>query len=150
MGPVTTRSIDRSRTTADATTEEPPAEAVADLNEATIVGSLSGEPERRTLPSGSLAVSFSLTVRIPGEKTTSVPVVWYDPPKRVAAWNVGDVLAVRGSVVRRFFQGAGGLGSSTEVVVRHGDLWRRKRAASKLLSRSVDRLRSVQELRDRG
>lgn len=147
MGPVTTRSIDRTQS-ADSPTGEPPAQAAPDLNEAVIVGSISGEPERRTLPSGSVALSFSLTVRVPGERTTSVPVVWYDPPKRVDAWSTGDVVAVRGSVVRRFFRGAGGLGSSTEVVVRRGDLWRRKRAVSTVLAASLDRLRSTQALRE--
>ena len=37
--------------------------AVADTNMALVIGRLVAEPESRTLPSGSIAASFSLTVR---------------------------------------------------------------------------------------
>lgn len=42
---------------------EPSPSAVADTNMALVIGRLVAEPESRTLPSGSIAVSFSLTVR---------------------------------------------------------------------------------------
>ncbi len=113
------------------------------LNQSTIVGQLVAIPDRRTLPSGSVAASFSLTVRVAGAKTTSVPIVWYDPPKRIDTWVDDDLVVVRGAVVRRFFQSAGGLGSSTEVVVDEAELWRHRAKAQRLFDACASSLRSV-------
>jgi len=44
-------------------------------------------------------------------------MVWYDPPKRIARLAKGKTVVVRGAIVRRFFRGGGGLGSSTELVI---------------------------------
>jgi len=117
----------------------PPREPIT-LNSTTIIGSLSAEPDYRILPSGVTAASFSVTVRAAGEKTTAVPVVWYDPPKRFQTWQPQDDIVISGSVVRRFYRGAGGLGSSTEVVVRRGELVRRVAPAMKLLARDLEQL----------
>lgn len=114
------------------------AAAETGVNVALLVGQLVAEPESRTLPSGSCAVSFSLTVRTPGTKTTSVPAVWYDPPKRVQRWASGDLVIAQGSVVRRFFQTATGLGSATEVVVQCGELIRHHGKAAALRQRTED------------
>ena len=114
---------------------EPSPSAVADTNMALVIGRLVAEPESRTLPSGSIAASFSLTVRSTGEKTTSVPAVWYDPPKRVLKWVAGERVVAHGSVVRRFFRGAGGLGSATEVVVHQAELERHSAKAVRLVTR---------------
>ncbi len=122
---------------ADATNAK---ETGSGMNQAIIVGEMIAEPERRTLPSGTAAASFSLTVRSAGRKTTSVPIVWYDPPKRMASWKLGDMIAVRGSVVRRFFRGGGGLGSSTEVVVEQAELVRQGTKLVALLNRTCDEL----------
>lgn len=118
-------------------------DTTAALNESTIVGRLVAEPEFRDLPSGVVAASFSLTVRAPGEKTTSVPIVWYDPPKRLNSWAVDETAVVRGAVVRRFFQTGGGLGSSTEVVVRNAELWRHRAKAAAVLTKSVRSVESA-------
>lgn len=104
----------------------------SDLNVVLVAGQLTSEPEQRILASGSVAFSFSLTVRAPGEKTTSVPAVWYDPPQRALRWAGGDAVVVQGSVVRRFFRGGGGLGSSTEVVVQRGELGRHRAKAERI------------------
>ncbi len=108
------------------------------LNLALLIGQLVADPESRTLPSGSRAVSFSVTVRTPGAKTTSVPVVWYDPPKRVMRWASGDVVIAQGSVVRRFFQTGAGLGSATEVVVQRAELIRHHGKTAALIQRTED------------
>lgn len=89
----------------------------AELNTSLVLGTLAGEPEERLLPSGTRAVSFSLTVRSTVAKTTSVPMVWFDPPKRFSQLKVGQRVLARGSVVRRFYRSGSGLGSATEVVV---------------------------------
>ena len=106
-----------------------------DINVVLVAGRLVHDPESRTLPSGSVAVSFSMTVRTPGEKTTSVPAVWYDPPKRVLRWSAGDDVVTQGAVVRRFFRTGAGLGSATEVVVQRGELARHLRKASAVRQR---------------
>jgi hypothetical protein len=108
------------------------------VNLALLVGQIVAEPESRTLPSGSCAVSFSLTVRTPGAKTTSVPAVWYDPPKRVLRWASGSMVIAQGSVVRRFFQTGAGLGSATEVVVERAELIRHHGKTAALIQRTED------------
>jgi single-stranded DNA-binding protein len=113
------------------------------LNQAIIMGQFVAEPEFRTLPSGSVAASFALRVRSSTAKTTSVPVVWYDPPKRLGTWTVGEMVIVRGSVVRRFFQAARGLGSSTEVVVRDGERARHHVKSQTIRDRGASELRTV-------
>ena len=123
-----------SEATAKAATITTHAPDRADVNLALVSGSLASEPEARSLPSGSVAMSFSLTVRKPGHKTTSVPIVWYDPPKRVNQWKPGDVVVVSGQVVRRFFRGSGGLGSATEVVVVSAQLARHTAKVDRLLA----------------
>ena len=107
----------------------------ADTNIALVIGALVAEPETRTLPSGSVAASFSVTVRTLGEKTTSVPMVWYDPPKRLFRWTPGEQVITHGSVVRRFFRSTGGLGSATEVVVQSAELMRHETKGARLMAR---------------
>lgn len=105
-------------------------------NRAVIVGELVTAPESRSLPSGGEVVSFSLTVRLHGVASTSVPMVWYDPPKRVARWRVGETVVAAGSVVRRFYQAGGRVGSRTEVTVSHAYPARFK-AARQIVVREV-------------
>lgn len=118
------------------------------VNEACVVGQLVGEPERRVLPSGTIAMSFSLTVRSPGIKTTSVPMVWYDPPNRFDRWCIGDNIVARGPVVRRFFRSAGGLASATEVVVEKAELTRHRAKAARVLASAQRRLATIAEAID--
>jgi len=110
------------------------------VNEAIVCGQLVAEPEMREMPSGSSAASFSLTVRRVGEKTTSVPVTWFDPPARLASWSVGDMIVCRGPVVRRFYQTGGGVGSATEVTVREAHLARHPRTAQKVVQKTATEL----------
>jgi len=98
-----------------------PTSEPAALNAAVIVGELVSELEQRTLPGGTNLINFSVTVRKSGTATTSVPVAWYDPPARTANWALGDQLIVIGSVVRRFYQSNGRVGSTTEVVAKAAD-----------------------------
>lgn len=130
--PTSTTPIINSATSADAD----PKPVNEDLNLALIVGQLVAEPETRTLPSGSVAASFSLTVRTKGNKTTSVPAVWYDPPKRMLRWGPGEHVIASGAVVRRFFRGAGGLGSATEVVVEQAELVRHEAKTARVVARA--------------
>lgn len=90
-------------------------------NQAVVIGELVQGPERKDLPSGTSVVSFSLTVRAEGEKTTSVPLSWFDPPKRVDRWKPGDHLLAIGPIVRRFYQAGGVTASRTDIDVRHAE-----------------------------
>lgn len=107
-------------------------------NQALVIGELVTEPERRTLPGGTELFAFGLTVRRDGHATTSVPIVWYDPPKRVNSWKLGAVIAVCGPVVRRFYRAGGVTASRTEVNVVQAQLLTAKRGMQKLLSAYVD------------
>ena len=121
------------------------AESAVACNLALIVGELVTEPELRTLPAGTKILSFSLTVRQPGERTTSVPLTWFDPPKRTSSWKVGTQLVACGPVVRRFYQYAGGTGSRTEVQVEHADVVTRRSVAKKLIGGVGDRVAATLE-----
>lgn len=97
------------------------------MNFVIVSGHLSSEPTVRDLQSGSVLVSYELTTRI-DDMAVSVPLVWFDPPKRPAV-GAGDEIRAIGSVRRRFYRSGGSTQSRTEVVVsslaRVGD----KRAA---------------------
>jgi single-stranded DNA-binding protein len=114
-----------------------------DVNLVLVQGTITGEPELRTLPSGSQVLDLSVRVRKPGSKTTSLPVAWHDPPKRATQWGSGDAIVVTGSVVRRFFRGRSGLGSSTEVIVTHGELVRHQGKAARVVQRAANAVASV-------
>lgn len=129
MGTKASKNTNRANNDADASSAE-------GLNQATIVGELVREPTTRVLKSGMAAVSFSLTVRLPGRASTSVPVVWYDPPARIERWQVGDIIVVLGSVTRRFFRSGGSLASATEVVVERGERAAHRAKAKALLQRA--------------
>lgn len=86
------------------------------LNLAVVRGVLSREPDLRVLPSGSVVVSYEVTVPRPDGPADSVPVVWPDPPDRRTALTAGDAVVVVGRVRRRFFRAGGSTQSRTEVV----------------------------------
>lgn len=109
------------------------AEPLFACNHALIVGELVTEPELRTLTGGTKMLSFSLTVRRPGERTTSVPLTWFDPPKRTESWKLGMRLVASGPVVRRFYRAGGGTGARTEVQVEHAQIATRRASAKKII-----------------
>jgi single-strand DNA-binding protein len=97
-------------------------------NEVLLLGRLSVAPEPRELPSGDEITTFRLVVDRPparkGEVAGRVTIDTLDCVARstavrrtVQSWHPGDVVQVEGSLRRRFFRGAGGLGSRYEVEV---------------------------------
>jgi single-strand DNA-binding protein len=88
----------------------------ADLDLAVVIGTLSSDPVRQDLPSGSHLVRYEVTVR---DRTPadSVPVSWVDPA-RPPAVRAGDRVVVVGRVRRRFFRAGGATRSATEVEAR--------------------------------
>jgi single-strand DNA-binding protein len=87
------------------------------MNVVAVSGHLSSEPTVRELQSGSVLMTFELTTRV-DEVGVSVPLVWFDPPKKVAV-AAGDEIAAVGTVRRRFYRAGGVTQSRTEVVVAH-------------------------------
>jgi single-strand DNA-binding protein len=99
-------------------------------NEVVLVGRVSGAPEERELPSGDVLVSFRVVVARPpgqrsgpsGRRPTTIDaldcVVWSASARRTArSLADGDVVALEGALRRRFWRGATGAASRTEVEV---------------------------------
>lgn len=96
-------------------------------NEVTLVGRLAAESESRTLPSGDELVTWRLIVERPSApRRLRAPTVdtldcvaWRaDVRRRAASWKPGDILAISGSLRRRFWRSGGGPASRCEVEVR--------------------------------
>lgn len=104
-----------------------PADA-AMRNEVALTGRLAAPAEERTLPSGTVLVTFRVIVgRPPPLKPVSprtptvdtIDCVAGSAPVRRAAlgWLAGDVVEVSGSLRRRFWRAGAGAASRTEVEV---------------------------------
>ncbi len=87
------------------------------MNLVVLSGQLSSEPTSRELASGSVLMTFELTTRCE-DAVASVPLVWFDPPKRLAL-AAGDMVDAVGTVRRRFYRAGGVTQSRTEVVVQY-------------------------------
>jgi len=85
-------------------------------NLAVLVGTLSREPQLRSLPSGADVLALEVTVRPDGASAESVPVAWFAAPAAAASWPAGEEVLVIGRTRRRFFRSSGATQSRTEVV----------------------------------
>lgn len=85
------------------------------VNTAVLAGRLSSEPRAVVLESGTRLLRLEVTTKVSGA-TASAPVVWFDPPPKAPDLSAGDEVVVIGTVRRRWFGGAGGARSCTEVV----------------------------------
>ena len=107
-------------------------------NEVRLVGTVSGDPEVRVLPSGDeLCVVRVVVPRVPvrvrsdGRRQPSVDVLdccaWEARPRRaIGGWRSGDEVEVTGALRRRFFRvGGGAPASRVEVEVSSARLVRR-------------------------
>lgn len=94
-------------------------------NEVRIVGRLTATPEERTLPSGDVLVTFRVSARrqtTPMSRGSKQTADWVDCValggrcrRSVAAWRVGDEVAVEGALRRRFYRTHGGAATRLEV-----------------------------------
>jgi single-strand DNA-binding protein len=107
------------------------------MNVAMIRGTLSSDPQRRELPSGSAVVQYEVTTREPGGSASSVPVAWFDPPPTAPEVGSGTEVVVVGQVRRRFFSSGGATASRTEVVARAVVPASQKRRVGRLLADAV-------------
>lgn len=86
------------------------------LNLVVIVGTCSGPPELRELPSGRRLAAIAVRAPGPDGRATSVPVTVWQPAGWVADLDEGIDVVVVGAVRRRFFRtGAGGAGARVDV-----------------------------------
>ena len=84
------------------------------MNIVVLTGRLSSDPQRRDLASGSVLWTLEVSTET-DHGVASVPVAWFDP-STAPSWSAGDEVFVVGEARRRFFRGAGGTQSRTEVV----------------------------------
>jgi single-strand DNA-binding protein len=108
------------------------------MNFVILRGHLSSQPQERVLASGSVLWSLEVTTST-DHGAWSVPVTWFDPPSAVV-FGAGDEVVVVGAVRRRFFRGAGGTQSRTEVVATEIVPASARRKAERLLQREIDKL----------
>jgi single-strand DNA-binding protein len=101
-------------------------------NEVRLRGRVSTAPEERVLPSGTLIVTFRVSVAreaspmTNGSKQSSDWVdcsAWGAKTRRAASrWRAGDVVEVEGALRRRFQRGDAGTSTRLEVEVLSGRL----------------------------
>jgi single-strand DNA-binding protein len=128
-------------TDAERTTRQPAQQASQHCNEVRIVGRVAASVELRSMPSGDEMTVFRVVVERPAaevakarRRSPSVDtldcVAWRAGVRRsVATWEAGDLVEVTGSLRRRFWRGAHGSASRTEIVVRRGRRLRRAAGA---------------------
>ena len=85
-------------------------------NVAVLIGRLARPAEPRDLPSGDRLVQYEVTIPSLTGRAESVPVVWFDAPATAGDYDLDEKVVVVGRVRRRFFKGATGTLSRTEVV----------------------------------
>ena len=110
------------------------------MNVVYLEGRLSSDPVLRELSSGSRLLSLEVSTAT-DSGTANVPVAWFDPPA-IPGWMAGTDVVVRGVVKRRFFRGAAGTQSRTEVVATEVCDLAKRRQAQRVLERAVDALGS--------
>ena len=101
----------------------PSADEPAAVNEVRLIGRLARQVEERTLPSGDVLTVFAIIVdRSGGHRAARVDTIACVTTRRsvaraAAQWDAGQWVEAEGSLRRRFWRGATGLGSATEVEV---------------------------------
>jgi single-stranded DNA-binding protein len=108
------------------------------MNVVFLQGRLSSDPVLRELSSGSRLLSLEVTTSSDAG-TATVPVAWFDPPT-LPDWGAGVDVVVRGVVRRRFYRGASGTQSRTEVVATEVCEVSKRRQAQRLFERTVSAL----------
>ena len=116
------------RATQDRTDDEQPRPA----NEVRLRGRVSTAPEERVLPSGTLIVTFRVSVAREASPMTNGSkqsadwvdcAAWGAKARRSASrWRAGDVVEVEGALRRRFQRAATGTSTRLEVEVLSGRL----------------------------
>jgi single-strand DNA-binding protein len=106
-------------------------------------GHISSPPRQRELPSGCVLLTLEVTTRPPA---ASVPVVWFDPPRRCGVDSetpVDTEVVVVGHVRRRFFRVGGATQSRTEVVADTVCPTRRVRQVERAVATALDAIGAI-------
>ena len=112
-------------------------------NVALLIGRLARPAEPRDLPSGDRLVQYEVTIPSETGRAESVPVVWFDAPASAGDYDVDEKVVVVGRVRRRFFRGANGTQSRTEVVADKVVPTRRTKPAAAVLEEAYRRLEAA-------
>ncbi len=108
------------------------------MNVVILSGIVARPPEQRILPVGTSVLGIELVTDTAGG-SSSVPVVWHEPPdSAVDTLVAGAEVVVLGRVHRRFFRIGGITQSRTEVVADAVVPTSDRRRASRLMKRGVD------------
>lgn len=107
------------------------------MNVVVLRGVLSSAPTSRELPSGTVLTTYEVTTRSGDGAADTVPVAWFDPPRRTATITVGTEVVVAGRVRRRFFRTGGGTASRTEVVATAVVPARQRTRAAKVVEAAI-------------
>lgn len=117
------------------------------LNEVVLRGRVSGDPQVRELPSGTVMVAFRIVLareRTPMTASSKQVSDWVECSawgarvrKQAASWHDGDQVEVRGALRRRYFKVGQQSRTSVEVEMLGGRLVRRARASARESLRAV-------------
>lgn len=117
-----------------------------DVNIVVLRGDITGQPTRRTLPSGGEVMQFDVQTRlVDGDRsaTISSPVAVVDPSATTLAdVTTGGQFVVVGRVKRRFFRVGGATQSRTEVVAEAVIPVRRRKQTANAIDSVIDDLRT--------
>ena len=118
-------------------------------NDVVLCGRLAAPAEQRELPSGDVVLTARIIIdRDTSEQTKSRQRVdtidcaaWQARVQRtMRSWQGGDVVQIAGALRRRFFRGAAGAVSRTEVEVK------KQNASNAMVLTAADRLLSISGL----
>ncbi len=110
------------------------------MNIVIVRGRLSRPPELRELPSGEAVVGYEVVVERDGQRSESVPVVWYAPPPSARDIEPDTEVVAVGRVRRRFFRAGGATQSRTEVVAERVLVAARPASVTRLRQQLVNAL----------
>jgi single-strand DNA-binding protein len=122
-------------------------ESETGVNEVLLRGRVSGDPQERELPSGSVLVSFRLVVareRTPMTAASKPSSDWVECTawgarvrRQAGGWAVGDRVEVRGALRRRYFRAGDLSRTSVEVEMLGGRLVRRAQGRARESARAA-------------
>jgi len=111
------------------------------LNEVVLRGRVSGDPQARELPSGSVLVAFRLVLareRTPMTASSKQVSDWVECSawgarvrRQAESWRDGDQVEVRGSLRRRYFKAGEQTRTGVEIEMLGGRLVRRAAARAR-------------------
>jgi single-strand DNA-binding protein len=122
-------------------------ETETSVNEVLLQGRVSGDPQERELPSGSVLVSFRLVVargRTPMTAASKPSSDWVECTawgarvrRQASGWAHGDRVEVRGALRRRYFRTGDQSRTSVEVEMLGGRRVRRARSGARESARAA-------------